>query len=98
MATSEQYQQNDFVALCLNYSDYSSAADLNWRFTRYGNRWERDMFLDRVAKVYRERGKMNWFVEDFSKRVEQDAGANQELEGTGRAQLGNRPVIRRRPS
>jgi tetratricopeptide (TPR) repeat protein len=75
----DQYQQNDFVALCLNQSDYASAADLNWRFTRYGNRWERDWYFDRVAKVYRDRGKLGWFVTDFAKRVEQDAAVNESL-------------------
>ena len=75
----EQYQQSDFVALCLDYSDYSSAADLNWRFSRYGNRWERDSYFDRVAKTYRDHGKMNWFINDFVKRVQEDATANESL-------------------
>ncbi len=75
----QQYQQNDFVAQCLNQSDYSSAADLNWRFTRYGERWERDWYFDRVAKVYRERGKMRWFVNDFAQRIEKDGASNESL-------------------
>lgn len=82
----DQYQQSDFVGLCLNYSDYTSAADLNWRFTRFGNRYERDYYFDRVLKVYRDRGKQNWFIHDFAKRVEQDAGANDSLwERVGRS-------------
>src|SRR5262249_32197828 len=75
----DQDQQNDFVGVCLDQSDYTSAADLNWKFTRYGNRWERDWYFDRVAKTYRDRGKMNWFVNDVAARVQEDAASNDTL-------------------
>ena len=75
----DRYQGNEFVTLCLNHSDYKTPMDINWQFTRYGERWNRDYYFDQVSRLYRERGKLPIFIEDFQKRVETEAAKNRGL-------------------
>ncbi|MEO5803973.1 MAG: tetratricopeptide repeat protein, partial [Verrucomicrobiota bacterium] len=69
----DRYQSADFLALCLNQSDYKTPMELTWQFTRYGERWSRDSYFDPVAKLFQERGKLPMFVEDFRKRIEAES-------------------------
>ncbi|PYJ08401.1 MAG: hypothetical protein DME25_01645 [Verrucomicrobia bacterium] len=75
----DRYQGNEFVTLCLNHSDYKTPMDINWQFTRYGERWNRDYYFDQVSRLYQERGKLPLFIEDFQKRVETEAAKHRGL-------------------
>ncbi|PYT03657.1 MAG: hypothetical protein DMF60_17675 [Acidobacteria bacterium] len=81
----EQYSANEYVTLCLDHSDYQTPMDLAWQFSRYGERWNRDYYLDQVVKYYQDRGKLGVFLEDFQKRVDTEApnhrGMLQKLAG-----------------
>ena len=69
----EQYSANEYVTLCLDHSDYQTPMDVSWQFARYGERWNRDYYLDQVVKYYQDRGKLGLFLEDFQKRVDTEA-------------------------
>jgi tetratricopeptide (TPR) repeat protein len=75
----EQYRGQEVFTLCLNASDYASPLDLNWRFTRYGERWNRDQFFNQIAKLFSDRGKFPLLLEDLQTRITAETNQNQLL-------------------
>ncbi len=75
----EQYAANEYVTLCLDQSDYQTPMDVSWQFSRYGERWNRDYYLNQVVKFYQDRGKLGLFLEDFQKRIDAEAPKHRGL-------------------
>lgn len=76
----EQYRGQEVFALCFNESDYETPLDLNWQFTRYGERWSRDQFFSQIAKLFSDRGKFPMLLADSQARITAETNRNQLLQ------------------
>ncbi|MBN9693068.1 MAG: tetratricopeptide repeat protein [Verrucomicrobia bacterium] len=72
----EQYQGNAPFNLCFNASDYQTPLDVSWRFTRYGERWNRNNYFETTSRLFSDRGKSPLLAADLDVRLNAETNSN----------------------
>jgi tetratricopeptide (TPR) repeat protein len=72
----DRYQGDNVLQVCFNQGDLQTPLELNWRFTRYTERWNRDDYFNRVSRLFADRGKAFVLVNDLHTRLANETNRN----------------------
>ena len=72
----DRYQGDTALKVCLNEGDFKTPLDIHWQFIRYSERYYRDDYFNRTARLFAERGKYLMLVNDLDARIQGETNRN----------------------
>src|SRR6185503_5931719 len=76
----DRYQGDSMYRVCIERGDFQTPLDMNWQFSRYGERYYGDNYFSRVAKIFEERGKAPLLAADVQARIAAETNRNVNIQ------------------
>ncbi len=76
----DRYQGDSMYKVCIERGDFQTPLDMNWQFSRYGERYYGDNYFSRIAKLFEERGKAPVLAADVQARIAAETNRNVNIQ------------------